>query len=168
MDQAAVIRDARPSDLTQITGIYGHWVRSGTSSFELEAPDLAEMTGRFEAIVSGGYPYLVLAQDERVLGYAYAGAYRPRPAYRFTAEDSIYMAPDSGGQGHGRRLLTELLARLRAQDFRSVIGVVGDPDTNRASVALHRAAGFTEFGRARQIGFKFDRWLDVAYLQLKL
>lgn len=161
-----LVRDARPGDVPRITDIYAHWVQTGTMSFELEAPDEPEMLKRFNAILDGGYPYLALEQGGELLGYAYAGAYRPRPAYRFTAEDSIYLHRDAGGRGLGKVLLDALLGRLKADGYRSVIGIVSDPEVNASSVALHRKAGFREFGRAEGIGFKFDRWIDVSYLQL--
>jgi phosphinothricin acetyltransferase len=162
------IRPASAGDIAEIAAIYRHWVTSGTSSFELEPPDEAEMLRRFQATTGSSFPYLAASLSGRLVGYAYAGAYRPRPAYRFTVEDSIYLAPDIRGRGVGSRLLAALIDRLRAAEYASVIAVVGDPATNAASVALHRRLGFLEFGRARGIGYKFERWLDVAYLQLDL
>ncbi|WP_416900056.1 MAG: N-acetyltransferase family protein [Minwuia sp.] len=163
-----MVRSAGAGDIPAITDIYRHWVETSTSTFELEAPSDDEMQRRFEGYLEAGYPYLAATVGERVAGYAYAGAYRPRPAYRFTAENSIYVSPDAVGTGIGRLLLRALLDRLEADGYRSVIAVVGDPDANRASIALHQSAGFREFGRAKAIGFKFERWLDVAYLQLRL
>lgn len=166
MTQRITIRDALESDVQQITEIYAHWVETGTMSFELTAPDADEMLGRFRAVLDAGYPYLAMESDGVLVGYAYAGAYRPRPAYRFTAEDSIYLHRDAAGPGWGKLLLDALLERLKAEGYRSVIGIVSDPEINAASVAVHRKAGFREFGRAEGIGFKFDRWIDVSYLQL--
>lgn len=162
------VREAQPSDIPAIAAIYRHWVETSTASFELAAPDEAEMQRRFDAVRAGGYPYLVAEAGGTVAGYAYAGAYRPRPAYRFTAEDSIYLAPGFTGRGAGRQLLDVLLTELRRRGHRSVIAVISDPDANAASVGLHRAAWFVHFGTAVRIGFKFDRWLDVAYMQLEL
>lgn len=162
-----IVRPAGDADVPAITAIYGHWVETGTASFELQAPAADEMRGRMAGYRDAGYPYLVAEAGGEIVGYAYAGAYRPRPAYRFTAEDSIYLHPDATGRGAGRRLLDALLAELRADGFRSVIAIVGDPEVNRASIGLHRAAGFRHFGTASRIGYKFDRWLDVAYLQLE-
>jgi L-amino acid N-acyltransferase YncA len=167
MASRTVVRDATESDVGRLTGIYAHWVKTGTMSFELEAPDEAEMLVRFRAVKRAGYPYLVMEEGGVIVGYAYAGAYRPRPAYRFTAENSIYLAKDAGGRGLGSILLQALLKRLKSDGYRSVIGIVSDPEVNASSVALHAKAGFREFGRAEGIGFKFDRWIDVAYLQLK-
>lgn len=168
MTEEIVIRDACAGDIAAITCIYAHWVNTGTMSFELTAPDETEMAARFKAIKDAGYPYLTMEEAGTVIGYAYAGAYRPRPAYRFTAEDSIYLDRDAGGRGLGKLLLDALLERLREDGYRSVIGIVSDPEVNASSIALHQKAGFREFGRAEGIGFKFDRWIDVSYLQLML
>jgi phosphinothricin acetyltransferase len=159
------IRPASADDIPAITAIYGHWVETGTSSFELQAPDATEMLSRFTALKEKGLPWLAATRDGALVGYAYAGLYRPRPAYRFTLEDSIYLAPEAVGTGIGRPLLTALIDTCRDLGSRNLIGIVGDPDTNRGSVALHRALGFEPIGTARQIGFKFDRWLDVMTLQ---
>jgi len=164
----ALIRDAVPGDVAAFTKIYRHWVETGTMSFELEAPDEAEMARRFGTVLEAGYPWLTLEADGVIAGYAYGSAYRPRPAYRFTVEDSIYLAHQAVGQGLGRLLLDELLSRFREAGYRSAIGIISDPEANPASVAMHKRAGFSEFGRASEIGFKFGRWIDVAYLQLKL
>ena len=159
------IRPATIDDIPAITAIYGHWVEVGTSSFELQAPDEAELRSRFAALMEKGLPWLAAMRDGALVGYAYAGLYRPRPAYRFTLEDSIYLAPDAVGTGIGRTLLTALIGTCRDLGCRNLIGIVGDPDTNTGSVALHRALGFEPIGTARQIGFKFDRWLDVLTMQ---
>src|SRR5690606_12999582 len=124
------IRPARPADLPQITAIYSHAVLTGTASYEYDPPDLAEMTKRFEAIAANGFPWLVAHSDGRVLGYAYAGHFRTRPAYRFMVEDSIYIAPHAQGQGLGTLLLGELLARCEALGFRQMIAVIGDGAVN--------------------------------------
>lgn len=168
MRDTPLIRAATEADIAAITAIYAHWVETGTMSFELEPPDEAEMLRRFRATVDSGYPYLAMEEGGDLVGYAYAGAYRPRPAYRFTAEDSIYLHKEAGGQGLGLILLNDLLDRLRADGYRSAIGIVSDPEVNAASIAVHKKAGFREFGRAEGIGFKFDRWIDVSYLQLML
>ena len=159
------IRPASADDIPAITAIYGHWVETGTSSFELQAPDAAEMLSRFTALKDKELPWLAATRDGALVGYAYAGLYRPRPAYRFTLEDSIYLAPDAVGTGIGRPLLSALIDTCRDLGSRNLIGIVGDPQTNQGSVALHRALGFEPIGTARQIGFKFDRWLDVMTLQ---
>lgn len=159
------IRPATAEDIPAITAIYGHWVEVGTSSFELQAPDEAEMLSRFTALKQKDLPWLAATRGGALVGYAYAGLYRPRPAYRFTLEDSIYVAPDAVGTGIGRPLLTTLIETCRGLGCRNLIGIVGDPQTNQGSVALHRALGFEPIGTARQIGFKFDCWLDVLTMQ---
>lgn len=159
------IRPATAEDIPAITTIYGHWVETGTSSFELQAPDEAEMQARFAALKQKDLPWLAATRDGALVGYAYAGLYRPRPAYRFTLEDSIYVAPDAVGTGIGHPLLSALIETCRGLGCRNLMGIVGDPDTNRGSVALHRALGFEPIGTARRIGFKFDRWLDVLTMQ---
>lgn len=154
------VRDAWQSDLPAVTRIYAHWVRHGLASFELDPPDSAEMTRRFAAICEAGYPYLV-AEDRAgaTLGYAYAGPYRTRPAYRFTVEDSVYVAPDTARRGIGRVLLTALLGRLEAGPWRQVVAVIGDSG-NAASIGLHRACGFRQAGLLPAVGWKHGRWVD--------
>jgi L-amino acid N-acyltransferase YncA len=154
------IRDSRAEDIPAIAAIYGHWVTHGLASFELSAPDTEEMAKRREAVLGAGYPYLV-AEDEagRVLGYAYASAYRTRPAYRFSVENSVYVAPDAGRGGVGRALLTALLARCEAQGFRLVVAVIGDSG-NAASIGLHAACGFRNAGLLPAVGWKHGRWVD--------
>ncbi|MBL8572189.1 MAG: N-acetyltransferase [Hyphomicrobiaceae bacterium] len=175
------IRASLDADLPAIRDIYAHAVAFGTASFELEPPDLAEMARRRETLLAGGFPYLVavlsddLAGPEagpaapatRVVGYAYAGPYRPRPAYRNTLEDSIYIAPDMGGQGIGRRLLDALVAEGTRRGFRQMIAVIGD-SANHASIRLHAAAGFDMIGTLRAVGFKHGRWLDSVLMQKPL
>lgn len=162
------LRPAREPDLPQITAIYSNAVLHGTASYEYDAPDLAEMTARFSAITSAAYPYLVAQDDGRVLGYAYASAFRTRPAYRFMVEDSIYIAPDAQGQGLGTLLLGELLARCEALGFHQMIAVIGDAAVNLASARLHAAMGFAECGRITGSGFKFERWCDTLLMQRAL
>ena len=130
------IRDAVPGDLPAIAAIYAHAVLHGTASWEIESPDLAELTRRFETIIAGGYPYLVAERSGRILGYAYAGAYRPRPAYRATVENSIYVAPDAQGSGIGSALLGALVETCTARGFRQMIAVIGDG--NGASIGSQR------------------------------
>ncbi|MCW8084583.1 GNAT family N-acetyltransferase [Sabulicella glaciei] len=154
-----IIRDSRPEDVPAIAAIYGHWVLHGLASFEEEAPGAAEMGRRREAILAGGFPYLVAEQGGRVLGYAYAGPYRPRRAYRFTVENSIYVAPGMGGGGVGRALLATLLARCEEAGCRLVVAVIGD-SANKASIRLHEAAGFRHAGMLPAVGWKHGRWVD--------
>jgi len=161
------IRHAQPRDLAVITRIYDQAVRHGTASFELEPPDQTEMTRRFESLMAGGYPYLVAEAGGAVLGYAYAGPYRARPAYHWTVEDSIYIAPQSHRRGIGRMLLERLIVESEAGGFRQMIAVIGD-SANAGSIELHRAAGFRMVGTFDNVGFKFGRWLDSVLMQRPL
>lgn len=161
------VRPATVADIPAITAIYEPAVRTGTASFELEAPDGAEMARRFQAIQAGGYPYLVAEEDGRVLGYAYAGAYRPRPAYRHTVENSIYVAPDVQRRGVGKILLEALVKDCEARGFRQMIAVIGD-SAQEPSIALHMALGFRLVGVAEAVGFKHGRFLDQVLMQRAL
>lgn len=163
------IRDGRADDIPVITTIYADAVRHGTASWELEPPTPGEMQRRFEALVADGYPYLVAHRGDDILGYAYASAYRPRPAYCHTVEDSIYVARQAQGMGIGRALLAALIAACEARGFRQMVAVIGDG--NGASVAsrqLHEQAGFRLIGIARSVGYKHDRWLDQMLMQKAL
>jgi len=162
------IRPARAEDLPAITPIYAHAVLNGTASYEYDPPSVDEMTRRFGAITDGGFPYVVAYADDRVLGYAYASPFRTRPAYRFTVEDSIYIAPDAQGQGLGTLLLAELIARCEASGFRQMIAVIGDGAVNLQSARVHAAMGFAECGRIKGSGFKFGRWCDTLLMQRAL
>ena len=162
-----LVRSASASDIPAITAIYGASVLHGTASFEVEPPDEAEMRRRFEAITGAGYPYIVAELDGRVTGYAYANAYRTRPAYRFTVEDSIYLAPDMQGKGIGRALLESLVSTCTAKGYRLMLAVIGD-SAQQASIRLHRSQGFTFCGTIHSVGYKFDRWLDSVIMQLPL
>jgi L-amino acid N-acyltransferase YncA len=162
-----LIRPAEPRDLAAITRIYDDAVRRGTASFELEPPDEQEMTRRYESLRAGGYPYLVAELGGAVAGYAYAGPYRARPAYHWTVEDSIYIAPQSHRRGIGRLLLDRLIVETEAGGFRQMIAVIGD-SANAGSIELHRAAGFRMVGTFDNVGFKFGRWLDSVLMQRPL
>jgi len=162
------IRVAIEADLPAITAVYGHAVLNGTASYEYDPPSLAEMTSRFQALMDGGFPYLVAEVDGVVAGYAYAGPFRTRPGYRFMVEDSIYIAPDQQGRGVGRLLLTELIERSRSQGFHQMVAVIGDAGVNRVSAALHASLGFRECGRIEGSGFKFGRWCDTSFMQLAM
>ena len=164
---AIPIRPAESRDLAAITRIYDHAVRHGTASFEIEPPDAREMARRYEALRTGGYPYLVAELDGEITGYAYAGPYRARPAYRWSVEDSIYIAPASHRRGIGRALLERLIAEAEAGGFRQMIAVSGDT-ANAASIELHRVAGFRLVGTFDNVGFKFGRWLDSVLMQRPL
>jgi L-amino acid N-acyltransferase YncA len=161
------IRPAAVADLPAITAIYAHEVRVGTATFELVPPDLAEMTRRFQALTDGGFPYVVVVLDGEVAGYAYAGSYRPRPAYRFTVENSVYLRPASHRRGIGRQLLERLIADCEARGFRQMIAVIGD-SANAASVGVHAACGFQMIGTHPNVGLKFGRWLDTVMMQREL
>jgi L-amino acid N-acyltransferase YncA len=161
------IRPTVAADLPFITGIYEHAVLYGTATFELTAPDLAEMTRRFDALMDGGYPYLVAALDGRVVGYAYAGPYRPRPAYRFTVENSVYLEPAIHRRGIGLQLMRRLIEECEARGFRQMIAVIGD-SANAGSIGVHTRCGFQMIGTHPSVGFKFGRWLDTVMMQRPL
>jgi len=161
------IRPAKPSDIPGITRIYAHAVEHGTASFELTPPDEAEMTRRMQVMLDGKFPYLVAEVDGTFAGYAYASSYRTRPAYRFTVENSVYVAPDMQRRGIGKVLLKALIDACTALGFRQMIAVIGDSN-QAASIGVHRACGFTDAGNLRNIGWKFGRWLDTPLMQLTL
>jgi phosphinothricin acetyltransferase len=161
------IRRAEPADMAAITGIYAHAVREGTASFELEPPTVEEMSRRREAVLAAGGPWLVAELAGAILGYAYAGPYRPRPAYRFTVEDSIYVGPGRQGEGVGRALLAALIRDCEARGFRQMIAVIGDSGST-ASIRLHEGAGFTHVGVFREVGFKHGGWRDSVLMQRAL
>lgn len=158
------IRPSLAADLPAITAIYAHHVQYGTGTFELEAPDAAEMARRHADVSGKGLPWLVAEQAGQVLGYAYANHFRPRRAYRFCLEDSIYLAPTAQGRGIGRLLLAELMARCEALGARQMLAVIGDA-ANAGSIGVHRALGFEHTGVLKAAGWKLDRWLDVVLMQ---
>jgi phosphinothricin acetyltransferase len=162
-----VIRAATPADIPAITRIYAYAVANGTASFEIDAPDQAEMTRRQSALIAGGFPYLAAELDGTLLGYAYAGHYRTRPAYRFTVEDSIYVDPGAQRRGVGRALLDRLIAESTARGFRQMIAIIGD-SAQTSSIELHRTAGFRMIGAFENVGYKFGRWLDSVMMQRAL
>lgn len=162
-----VLRDAVAGDLPAIQAIYAHHVLHGLGSFEEVPPSLEEMTRRFDELRQKGMPYLVAVRDGTVLGYAYAGQLRPRSAYRYACEDSIYVAQEAVGHGVGRLMLKELIGRCTALGFRQMVAVIGD-SANMGSVGLHRALGFVEVGNLKSVGFKFGRWVDSLFMQLPL
>ena len=158
------IRPSLDSDLPAITAIYGHHVLYGTGTFETTPPTEAEMTTRRADVLAKGLPYLVIEEDGgRVLGYAYCQWFKPRPAYRFSAEDSIYMHADAAGKGLGKVLLAELIRQAEAAGVRKLIAVIGDSN-NAASVGIHKALGFEPAGTIRNCGWKFERWLDIVIM----
>ncbi len=161
------IRDSRDADIPAITAIYAPAVRDGRASFELDPPDEAEIGRRRDAMVNQHYPYLVAEENGIVLGYAYAGAYRPRPAYRFTVENSVYVSPLHQRGGVGRALLEALIAASTARGYRLMVAVIGD-SANLASIALHRRLGFRDVGILPAIGWKHEQWLDTVLMVLPL
>lgn len=165
--EIAFLRDSTPADVPELTRIYAWHVLNGTGTFETEVPTEADMAGRREAIVAQGLPWLVAEAGGRVLGYAYAGQFRPRGAYRFCLEDSVYLDDAARGRGIGRLLLTELLARCEARGTRQVLALIGD-SANLASIGLHRALGFEHTGVLRASGWKLGAWRDVVIMQRAL
>src|ERR1700704_64987 len=161
------IRPATAADLPFVTEIYEHAVLHGTATFELIAPDLAEMTRRFKALQDGGYPYFVASLEDRVIGYAYAVPYRPRPAYRFTVENSVYLRPAIHRRGIGLQLLQRLIAECEARGYRQMIAVIGDT-ANAGSIGVHTRCGFEMIGTHANVGFKFGRWLEPVMMQRAL
>ena len=162
-----LIRPSSDADLPAITAIYAHHVLHGTGSFETEPPSVADMTTRRADVLSKGLPYLVVEQDGKIAGFAYGNWFKPRPAYRYSVEDSIYMAPDLQGKGLGRALLAELMARFEALGIRKVMAIVGD-SANTGSVGIHLALGFTQVGIVDSCGWKFGAWRDIVIMQKTL
>jgi phosphinothricin acetyltransferase len=162
-----IIRPSIADDLPALTRIYGHAVTHGTGTFETDAPDEPEMARRRDDVLGKGLPWLVAVREAQVLGYAYANHFRPRRAYRFCLEDSIYLDPAAQGHGVGRLLLVELLAQCEARGARQVLAVIGD-SANTGSIGVHRACGFEPTGLFRAAGWKFERWLDVVLMQKSL
>jgi L-amino acid N-acyltransferase YncA len=161
------IRPATAADLPAVTDIYEHAVRYGTATFELIPPDLAEITRRFGALMDGGFPYFVAVLDGGVAGYAYAGPYRPRPAYRFTVENSVYLRPAIHRRGIGLQLLQRLIGECEARGYRQMIAVIGD-SANAGSIGVHTKTGFQMIGTHPDVGLKFGRWLDTVMMQRAL
>ena len=161
------IRPSTDRDIPAITAIYQHHVLHGTGTFEIDPPTESDMAGRRADVLAKGLPWLVAEQDGRVLGYAYANWFKPRPAYRFSAEDSIYIADDARGLGLGRQLLSELAAQAEAAGVRKLLAVIGD-SANAGSIGVHQSLGFTHVGVLRACGWKFGRWLDVVMMEKAL
>ena len=164
---AVALRAATPADVPAIAAIYGEQVARGTASFEYDPPTPAEMLRRYDAIVSDGYPYFVAEEAGGVVGYSFASAYRSRPGYRFTVEDSVYVAPAAAGRGIGRALLARLIEACAERGDRLMVAVIGDV-ANAASIALHRRLGFAEVGRMPGVGCKFGRWIESILMQRPL
>ena len=162
-----LVRPALETDIPAITEIYADAVTHGTSSFELEPPAVSEMSARRAVLITGNYPYLVAESGDLILGYAYAGPYRSRPAYRGTVEDSIYVAPGWKGQGIGLSLLGGLIEAAAQCGYRQMIAVIGD-SASSASIRLHERAGFRHVGVLEAVGHKHGRWLDTVLMQRSL
>ena len=161
------IRPLEKRDLDAVTEIYGEAVCHGTGSFETEPPSAIEMAGRYQALVDNGFPYFVAEIGGAVIGFCYAGPYRPRPAYRKTVEDSVYVAVDARGKGVGAALLSRLIEEMERCGFRQMLAVIGD-SANAASINLHRKLGFTFAGTVHAVGYKHGQWLDVVTMQKSL
>lgn len=162
-----LVRDAADGDFDAVAAIYADDVLHGTATFELEPPDAAEMRRRAADCAARGLTWFVAEEDDRVIGYAYAAPFRLRAAYRFTAETSIYLDPRERGRGIGKRLMEAVIRRCAGKGVRHLMAVVGDSH-NLGSIALHRALGFRDAGVWREVGFKFERWIDVVVMQLDL
>jgi phosphinothricin acetyltransferase len=167
MAEGFVLRPSREEDVPAVTAIYAHHVRHGLASFEEVPPEIGEIARRRADVVGRGLPYLVAEAEGRVLGYAYAGPFRTRSAYRYSLEDSIYIAPDAAGRGIGRALLSELLARSATLGYRQMVAVIGDSG-NAASIGLHARLGFRQVGLLQAVGFKHGRWVDSVLMQRDL
>jgi L-amino acid N-acyltransferase YncA len=165
--QKVIIRPAVPGDIGAITRIYADAVLHGTASFEIEAPDQAEMLCRQTALLNNGYPYFTAEIEGVVAGYAYAGPYRTRSAYKWSVEDSVYVAPDMYRKGIGALLLRALIAASAQRGYRQMIAVIGD-SAQVGSIVLHERAGFGHIGTLRSVGFKHGRWLDTVLMQRAL
>jgi phosphinothricin acetyltransferase len=161
------IRPSRADDVSAITAIYAHHVLHGTGTFETTPPSEQEMAARREDVLARGLPYLVAQEDARVVGFAYCQWFKPRPAYRFSAEDSIYLDPQARGRGLGRELLQALVAAAEDCGIRKLIAVIGD-SANAGSIGVHRTLGFTQVGVLRDCGWKFGQWLDIVLMEKPL
>ncbi|MBT7943306.1 MAG: N-acetyltransferase [Alphaproteobacteria bacterium] len=162
-----LIRDATEGDMAALQDIYAHHVLEGLASFEEIPPDNAEMTRRWNALLGAGYPYRVAVVGGVIQGYSYAGPFRPRPAYRHTVENSVYVSLGSHRQGVGRRLLEDLIAQCSALGYRQMVAIIGD-SANHASIGLHASLGFEKTGVQPSVGLKFGRWVDSVIMQRAL
>ena len=162
-----IVRPSRDADISAITAIYAHHVLHSTGTFETEAPSEQDIKSRRADVLGKGLPYLVAVDGGQVVGFAYGNWFKPRPAYRYSVEDSIYLAPNQHGKGLGRALLAELMARCEAVGIRKMMAIVGD-SANKASVGLHLALGFEQVGKIDACGWKFGAWRDIVILQKTL
>lgn len=161
------ITDASLTDLAQVQAIYAHHVLHGIATFETEPPELEEMQQRYHDVLLQGLPFLVAVHEKQVVGYCYLTPYRPRCAYRYTLENSIYVHPEKLGQGIGKRLLSAALSNAEALGFRQMIAVIGNSE-NAGSIGLHYAAGFKSVGTLTAVGLKHGRWVDTVIMQRAL
>ena len=159
-----LIRPSRDEDVSAITAIYRHHVLHGTGTFEIDPPSEADMVNRRADVLAKGLPYIVAEDDGQVVGFAYCNWFKPRPAYRFSAEDSIYVAPDAHGKGLGRNLLTALCKSAETAGVRKLLAVIGD-SANAGSIGVHKSLGFTHVGLVKSCGWKFNRWLDIVLME---
>jgi phosphinothricin acetyltransferase len=166
-DPAVIVRDARPDDMAAVQAIYAHHVLHGLATFEEVPPSVDELIARRAAVIGAGLPYLVAERAGALVGYSYASAYRPRPAYRHAIEDSVYVADGLAGRGIGAALLAALITRCEAGPWRQMIAIIGDTG-NAASIALHRRHGFRLVGTLTAVGFKLGRWVDTVLMQRAL
>lgn len=162
-----IVRAATAADMEIVQAIYARHVREGLASFEIEPPDAAEITARWRAVVERGLPYRVVEADGAVRGFAYAAPYRARPGYRYTVEDSVYIAMESLGRGYGRGLLTDVIEASTRAGMRQMVAVIGD-SANVASIALHSTLGFRNAGTLVSAGYKMGRWIDSVLMQRAL
>jgi phosphinothricin acetyltransferase len=162
-----IIRPSQAEDLSAITAIYQHHVLNGTGTFEIDPPTQEDMAARRADVLNKGLPYLVIEADGLVQGFAYCNWFKPRPAYRFSAEDSIYLAPHAAGKGWGRLLLTELCLAAELSGIRKLIAVIGD-SANAGSIGVHKTLGFEAVGTVKSCGWKFNRWLDIVMMEKAL
>lgn len=164
---SVIVRPSTDADLTAITAIYAHYVRQSTATFEVDAPSWEDMRARRAEVLGRGLPWLVLEDAGEVLGYAYCNWFKPRPAYRYSAEDSVYLAPGAAGRGLGQILLRTLVDAARAAGVRKLIAVIGDSG-NAGSIGVHRRIGFHDVGLISACGWKFERWLDIVLMEMPL
>jgi phosphinothricin acetyltransferase len=162
-----LIRPSQEADIPAVQAIYAHHVLHGTGTFETEPPSVPEITARRADVLGKSLPYLVLEQEGKIQGFAYANWFKPRPAYRFSVEDSIYMRDGTSGQGLGKLLLTELLAQLERGGIRKSMAVIGD-SANAGSIGVHRACGFAQIGIVKSCGWKFGQWRDIVLMEKTL
>lgn len=162
-ERAIRVRESRDEDVPAIARIYGYWVKNGFGTFEYDPPSDAEIAERRARLLAQNFPYYVAERDGKVLAYAYAGPYRPRPGYRFSCEDSVYVAPEAARGGMGRALLSRVIADCEAQGYRLMLAVIGDSG-NLGSIGLHAALGFTHAGTLSNVGWKHGRWVDTVFM----